>query len=355
MLAAGLAERGWDVRVIARSATTRRVRRVKRADGVTLVEIPGFGHRRLGAAFYLASAVPLGLWWGSAATAFLAIQVVSPAVAAGVCSALWRRPYLAFTSTTGELSEVSAVLEARTAPLRRRLLRRARYLVSQTPEAAQELAALTSPERIAVLPTPVRRVVPPPLDGQARVLFTGRLAWEKNLVTLLDAWRTVLRSVPSARLTLVGEGGVYRAVEDELRRIVSADPALAGSVAFTGWVENTGPYLASHDVFVLPSLTEGMSNALLEGCAWGRVVVASAIPGNRAVLGDDYPLLFPPTDADRLAAVLGQALVDKDTRATAVEWVRSRMTAFDLTTIGEGLERLIIAAAEPALGGSPAG
>ena len=331
LLAAGVAARGWDVRVVARSSMQRRFH-FRRGDA-RLLEVPGFGRRRLGALLYMLCALPAGLIWGRRARAFVAIQLASPAVAAGLCAGVWRRPYVAFTSTTGELSEVSAVDSARTAGFRRRLLKRARFLIAQTPEAALEFTDLVPRDRVAVLPTPVEQAGAMPLNGEPRVLFLGRLCWEKNLPTLLEAWRAVVDVIPAATLTLVGEGGAYRSVEDELRASVEADPKLRRSVRFAGWQDDVSPYVATHDVFVLPSRSEGMSNALLEACARSRVVVASDIPGNRAVLGDNYDLLVPPGDPETLGRALVRALSDQPTRASAVAQIEQRMSLFDLDTV----------------------
>jgi len=98
-------------------------------------------------------------------------------------------------------------------------------------------------------------------------------------------------------------------------------------------------------VFVLPSRSEGMSNALLEACAWGRVVVASDIPSNRAVLGDGYPLLFPPGDAEALAECLARALDPLDpVRGVAAGLVRERTGEFSTEAVVGDLEELIDAA-----------
>jgi glycosyltransferase involved in cell wall biosynthesis len=344
LLAEGLARRGWDVRVVARSGTTSRLRSGTR-NGVRYVEIPGFGRRGLGAALYVLAAVPLGLWWGASVRAFLAVQLSAPSMVACLCGAVWSRPFLSFTSTTGPLSEVTAAAGARSARLRRRVLRRARFLVAQTAAGAEEFRDVAGPDRIAVLPTPVDgTTAAPPLDGRPRAVFVGRLASEKNLERLLDAWRAVVARIPDARLTMVGEGGAYRSVEDVLRNTVERDPVLTNTVAFTGWVDDPMPIVSTADVFVLPSHTEGMSNALLEALARERVVVASDIPGNRSVLGDDYPLLFEPTDTESLARMLIAALTDDAVRDDVLARLRRRAGMFELDTVTEQLASLIEAA-----------
>lgn len=341
LLAEGLVDSGFEVRVVSRSATTSRFT-IRRDGPLVSVQVPGFGHRRLGAALYLLCAIPLGLVWGRSADVYLALQIVAPTTAAGICGVLRRRPFIGFTSTIGTLSEVEAVLSSRLSRLRRALIARATYLVAQTSSGAAELGRLIPETRVLVLPTPVRiPATPPPSPAAPNVVFVGRLAAEKNLHTLLTAWVTVQECVPAARLTLVGEGGTYRPEEQSLRDRVAQSDVLGRSVRFRGWVDDAVTELGCHAVFVLPSWTEGMSNALLEACAASRVVVASDIPGNTAVLGEDYPLLFPPGDPDALARCLVAALSDDAVRREAMASVASRMTEFDVRTVVSRLLQLV--------------
>jgi hypothetical protein len=203
LFAEGLVERGWEIRVVTRSATDRRPT-VRRSPGILTVELPGFGRRRLGAMLYLLVAVPLGAVWCRRARGVLAVQLSSPAVAASLAALPWRTPLLAFSSTTGELSEVTAVQGSRLAPIRRWLLRRARFLVTQTDVAAAELHRLVPQNRVAVVPTPVRSVDAPPLTGAPRAMYMGRFSAEKDLLRLVEAWRSVLSVIPGATLTLLG-------------------------------------------------------------------------------------------------------------------------------------------------------
>jgi glycosyltransferase involved in cell wall biosynthesis len=342
LLAEGLAERGFDVRVLARSGAGRWFTSSEEP-GVRTLEVPGFGIRGLGALTYLAVAVPLGLAWGRSAKGFVAIQLTAPALVAGIVGLVLRKPYVACTSTTGDLSEVGAVVGSAGAGVRKRLLARARYLIAQSEAGVAELLELVPKAQTAVIPSPIRLGRGSfSLDNAPRVAYVGRLSSEKDLLRLLVAWREVLGLVPGGRLTLVGEGGVHRSVEAEIREMVAVDPALRESVTLTGWVADVSPYLARSDVFVLPSLTEGMSNALLEACAHDRVVVASDIPSNRAVLGDTYPLLFTPGDTSEMTAALHRALSDEATRAAALDTIRCRIPAFDLRIVTEALLDLVV-------------
>jgi glycosyltransferase involved in cell wall biosynthesis len=342
-LARILAERGWDVRVVTRAGSLNRFR-LERSPNLTVLEVPGFTRRRLGGAVFLVVAVPAGIVWGVRSTALIAIRLTAPATAAGLCGLLLRRPYLAFTTSSGERSELRHVLSTRTSSLRRWFLRRAAFLVAQSTHAAAELEVLVPPERIAVVPNPVNSVTATPLNGKPHAVYSGRLSAEKDLSRLLSAWSTIVQEQPGAHLTLVGAGGTHRSVEEELRATVELDRHLRGTVTFTGWVADVGECLREADVYVFPSLEEGMSNALLEACAWRRVIVASDIPANRAVLGDDFPLLFKAGDTESLIAALRRAFSNKSVRAEAVRRVEARIRGSSRQAVGQQLEQLVDAA-----------
>jgi glycosyltransferase involved in cell wall biosynthesis len=308
---------------------------------VTILEVPGFARRRLGGVLFIAVALPFGLAWGMRSTAFIAIRLTSPATAAALCGFALRRPYLAFTTSSGDRSELRYLLSTRSAGLRRRLLRRAAFLVAQTSFSAAELEQVVPRDRIAVIPNPVKTVTPTPLNGKPRAVYSGRLVAGKGLARLLDAWRTIVEERPDAHLTLVGAGGPQESIEDQLKTTVERDPVLRGAVTFTGWVTDVGEHLRGADVYVLPSLEEGMSNALLEACSWQRVIVASDIPANRAVLGDAFPLLFRAGDTDALIAALRLALTDEDVRTTVVRQVDAIVGKASYGAVAAQVEELL--------------
>lgn len=335
----GFVQRGWDVKVVTRAGTLRRFA-IRKQENLFILEVPGFSSVFVGGLMFLLIAVPLGLTWGVRARAFLAIQFGSQATAAGICAGLNARPYFALGSSTGPLSELRLVLGRHTGRLRQGLLVRAAVLVAQTEDGAQEIRSLVPGAITEVVPTPVQLADPPPLNGLPHALFTGRLSEEKDLDRLLIAWREIAAGRPSARLTLAGSGGGYRSVEDQLRQRVNL-LSLHDSVSFTGWVSSTAMLLASNDVFVFPSVSEGMSNALLEALAARRVIVASDIPANRAVLGDDYPLLFKTSDITEMVDALSLAFDDETARTNALGHIDKRMHIFSVDKIVDRLEGMV--------------
>lgn len=129
----------------------------------------------------------------------------------------------------------------------------------------------------------------------------GRMVPLKDFVTLLQAAETLMPDVENLHVVLVGAGPELAA----LRKYVDNSPPLSGHVAFTGATDEIGELLNAMDIFVLPSLMEGMSNTLLEAMAVGLPVIATRVGGNPEVLAEGRcGYLFTPQDVTELAALL---------------------------------------------------
>jgi starch synthase (maltosyl-transferring) len=165
----------------------------------------------------------------------------------------------------------------------------------------------------AVDPAPLDRAEP--LDrasigvpsGAHLALFVGRIAPQKGLPVLLDAAARVARDRPDWHLALAGDGPD----RPELAARAAACPALAGRVHWLGRRADVPALLKAADLLVLPSLWEGMPNAVLEAMAARRAVVASAVEGTEdLVVPGRTGWLVPAGDAAALAAALLEAAAD---------------------------------------------
>ncbi|SDE31970.1 Glycosyltransferase involved in cell wall bisynthesis [Rhodospira trueperi] len=142
-----------------------------------------------------------------------------------------------------------------------------------------------------------------PMADPPRFVCVGRLSEEKGQDVLVAAMAHLRDSGIAVRLDLVGDGPLRPQVE-----ALISDHGLGGQIGLLGMRNDVGRLLATYDGFILPSLTEGLSLALLEGMAAGLPVVATAVGETPLVVGDDG-WLVPPRDpaalADALAAVVG--------------------------------------------------
>jgi glycosyltransferase involved in cell wall biosynthesis len=138
----------------------------------------------------------------------------------------------------------------------------------------------------------------PAADGPA--VMVGRLSPEKDVDNLLHATALAVRAQPDFRLEVAGDGPCL----EELRRTACA-LGLEGYVRFLGQVRDVPALLARARLFVLPSLTEGISLTLLEAMARGLPVVATRVGGNPEVVADgETGLLVPSRNPPELARAL---------------------------------------------------
>ncbi len=148
-------------------------------------------------------------------------------------------------------------------------------------------------------------------EGRVVVGSVGRMVPIKDHATLLRAVEMVLRRGRNLHVLLVGDGPELT----KLKAIVSASPVLAERVTFTGASDCVPELLAAMDVFVLPSVCEGMSNTLLEAMASGLPVVATRTGGNPELIdGVLNGRLFDPRSAPQLVDILEQLADDASRR-----------------------------------------
>lgn len=353
LLAAGLARCGWRITVISREATPMLPTTWSSPDGYRVIALPGLGISWLGALVYLLCAPVAALAAGGKRAPLISLQLSSPTFAAGLARLLTGAPHVAFSFSSGERGEAALLPASRGARLKLWLLRRASALVGQTNASAVELRSLAPGTTVSSIPNPLalpRHV--PPLNGQPRAAFSGRFTEGKGLDDLLEAWLLIGDGGGDHVLTLLGgspnyDVGPWRSVEAEIVARVRTEPALASSVLLPGWVDDVPDYLARSDLYVFPSESEGLSNSLLEACALGRVVVASDIPANRAVLGDAYPLYFEVSNVAMLADRIRAALADERLRTTCRGLVLEAARLFDVARVAKQVDSLIRSLEQP--------
>jgi sugar transferase (PEP-CTERM/EpsH1 system associated) len=139
----------------------------------------------------------------------------------------------------------------------------------------------------------------------------GRLNRIKDYPTILRAVERLDQSCPSWRLLILGSG----TDREELEQFVNDRPVLRERVRFLGDSDRVAGFLNAIDVYVLPSIREGISNSLLEAMATGLPVVATDTGGNpEPIVNGESGLLFPVGDFERLAELLGQLSREPETR-----------------------------------------
>lgn len=156
----------------------------------------------------------------------------------------------------------------------------------------------------------------------------GTLRPVKGHRYLIEAIAVVRERVPNVRLCLVGDGPLHQELSD-LRQMLG----MCDNVSLLGKRDDVHALLRQFDVFALPSLSEGISNALLEAMAAGLPVVATNVGGNPEVVQHDMTgLLIPSQDSQALADALIQVLSNPVARLEMGRKGRERVEAhFSLT------------------------
>jgi glycosyltransferase involved in cell wall biosynthesis len=164
------------------------------------------------------------------------------------------------------------------------------------------LSNFTHSERSAVL----RRDLGFPPSARLVAVFS-RLNPMKGVEYFLDAASIVAERFPDVRFLVAGDGGSRKELEDRARRL-----GLEARIVFTGFRSDVRELLSEAAISVLPSLSEGTSNTLLESMAAGLPVVATQVGGNPEVIEDGVSgLLVPPRDSAEIAAAVGRLLEDE--------------------------------------------
>ncbi len=147
----------------------------------------------------------------------------------------------------------------------------------------------------------------------------GRLAEAKDQRTLIEAVSGIKDGM-LPWLVIVGDGPLMRELKAQAKEL-----GIAERTVFTGTRRDIPELLAAMDVFVLPSLREGMPNALIEALAAGRPVVATSIPPFSAII--DNPTLgtlVPVSNAEMMAKAIERLLTDHDRRRAMCVAARER-------------------------------
>ena len=147
------------------------------------------------------------------------------------------------------------------------------------------------------------------IPGDARVLIVvAKLMEQKGHAFLLRALPPLLERYADLHVLLLGDGPLRGALSESIAGLPEA-----ARVHLAGNRRDVSDLLAASDLFVLPSLWEGLPMALLEAMASGLPVVATRVSGSAQVVVDgESGLLVPAADVERLSEAIGTLLDDPD-------------------------------------------
>lgn len=356
-MAKELKARGWSVQVLTRrhqpgwtcSPPSREV-----VDGIPVRRVWSRGPGRMGSVAFLVSA----LWHLGRHGRGGIYHAHDTGTAAGI-AALARRLFRGRSVVKLRSGRQAYERESR-GMLRRRLFRRRLLLhdrlvvVNREVEAyARELGVPA--DRIRYLPNAVDGRRYRPAGERARkeskkrlghpahrplVVYVGRLHPVKGVDVLIEAWASLAKPAPGgARLIVVGDGPARGELERRAERL-----GLGESVSFVGERSDVMTFYRAADLFVLPSRSEGLSNAFMEALSCGVPILASDVGGTSDLLSNGYSSgLVPAEDPRSLARKMGECLQDPIGHRTQARSIRGKvMASMDVRAVAERLEGIYL-------------
>ncbi|MCJ7786321.1 MAG: glycosyltransferase [Desulfobacterales bacterium] len=203
------------------------------------------------------------------------------------------KPVIVKTASSGMTSDIKQLQGYPLGKIQLRyLIKKMGCLVANSKVGGDEFKAIGFPEsKIVLIPNgveiPKERKI---LFGEVKIVTAvARLSLEKGIDVLLKAWAEVAALHPTLKLIIAGQGPL----ESSLKKLCK-DLRLADSVEFVGTIPNVNEQLSKADLFVLPSRTEGLSNALLEAMSYGLPCIATKVGGNIELIGEhDHKQIMP--------------------------------------------------------------
>ncbi len=312
LLAEALQERGVDVSVLTRSFKGLPV--LERIRGVPV-------HRRIRT---VEAPLLFSLWYAVSCIAFMALNrkrydiihchilqgFHSPA--AVIAGLLFKKMTVIKITSSGPTSDFSSLSKVFLGAFILKVLRRAdRLAVTSAASAREALEQGFSREQVVCIPNGVdtRRFAPRngPAQARTRIICVGRLISGKGHTVLLDAFAQLYRESGSLRLEIVGDGPEKRNLERKAEQL-----GLGRAVVFHGETASVETFFDNTAVAVQPSLSEGMSNVILEAMAAGLPVIATRTGAAPDVIRNGVNgILVDPGSADQISDAVKQIISDE--------------------------------------------
>lgn len=217
--------------------------------------------------------------------------------------------------------------------LRPRIYAEADLVTANSRGSLDALRDWVSPEKLQFIPNPLaipksgRSAEPPPSPVRPRLLIVGRLCKQKAHDVLFSAMALFPPELCEWWLSVVGRGQ-----EEEPLRRLAEQLGIAARIQWHGQVENPDAFYRCADLFVLPSLYEGMPNALLEAMSQGLPpIVSDASPGPLEVVKDGVTgLVVPVGDPQALANAIALLASQPDLRRRLGESARKEVEGYKI-------------------------
>ena len=147
------------------------------------------------------------------------------------------------------------------------------------------------------------------VNNYFNILHIGRFSEQKNHNGLIEAFSIFVKTHPNAILSLIGDGEK----KEEIQQLVK-ERGISDHVKFLGIQNNVYSYLNNADVFILPSIYEGVPMTLIEAMGTGLPIIATAVGGVPDMLRNDEEGLIVNCNVKELAEAMDILYIDKKKR-----------------------------------------
>ncbi|MFH1784733.1 MAG: glycosyltransferase family 4 protein [bacterium] len=225
-------------------------------------------------------------------------------ISAVIIGKLFQKKVIVKLACTSDFGEIQTMQKEKKADFLLKIYRKADIFVSVSQEGIKELKNIGIPEsKIIYIPNSIdtSKLFPVSdiekielkeklfLDKEKKIVsFVGRLNLQKGVEYLLYAWQKVIKEYPQSLLLIIGDGPERKNLEQLSNGLKIKDT----NIIFMGIKRNISDYLQASNIFVLPSLSEGLSGALLEAMACGLPCIVTRIGGNIDLIEDRVSGLF---------------------------------------------------------------
>lgn len=319
-LAARLRDCGMDMHILTRRYTSG-LQSFEMVDGIPVYRLPVPGPKALASLIFAFFAL---VWIARLKPDLIhAHEFLSPSTVALLANRWLGIPFLVTLHGGGPNGDVQKLMRKSSGQIRLKALRKqSKRFIVVSREIENELITVgIDHNQMILIPNAVDVDLFAPLPQEEKnnlrghlgisadatvAIFTGRLVPGKRVNHLLEVWDGVRQQYPAAELLIAGSGPE----EDSLRRLG------VKHVQFLGSIENIAPYLQISDLFILPSIAEGLSVAMLEAMSCGLPVLVTDVGGAREIIRDrENGWLIQPENLSELKegilSLFGEELVRK--------------------------------------------
>jgi len=146
-------------------------------------------------------------------------------------------------------------------------------------------------------------------NNEIKIIHIGRFVKAKNHLGLINSFRLIVNQFATAKLILIGIGEIKESI---MQKVINL--GLENNVIFLGQQSSVHEHLCRADIFILPSLWEGMPISLIEAMATGLPIVATNVGGIPDMIENNVDGLLVEKDEEQLTSALIRLISDKDLR-----------------------------------------